>query len=38
VAAGQPEHLVVVGDELAGKRDADRAAGAGEQNLHDFLP
>ena len=38
VAADEAENLVVVGDELAGNRHADRAARAGEQNLHDFLP
>lgn len=36
--AGQAEHLVAGGDELAGEGDADGAAGAGEQDPHDFLP
>jgi hypothetical protein len=35
--AGQAEHLVAMGGELAGDGDADGAAGAGEQDLHRFL-
>src|SRR5215211_7337218 len=34
---GEAEHLVVVGEQLAGDRDPDGAAGPGEQDLHDSL-
>jgi hypothetical protein len=34
--AGEAEHLMATGDELAGEWDADGAAGAGEQDLHGF--
>ena len=36
-AAGQPDHPVAVAEEPAGERDAERAAGAGQQNLHGVL-
>jgi hypothetical protein len=38
LVAGEAEHPVAAGDELAGEGHPEGAAGPGDQDLHDFLP